>query len=179
MRRGLLAALTLAYPLLVYYGLGHVSPAWLAALPLLLGLLRLSSGQRDALTWAALGCAAVVAVPTLLANSALPLKLYPVLVSAVMLGIFGLSLRYPPTVIERIARLREPQLDAHGVRYTRAVTQVWCVFFVANGTISALTAVLGSDRLWALYNGLISYVLMGLLFAGEWCVRQRVRRHHG
>ena len=29
---------------------------------------------------------------------------------------------------------------------------------------------------WALYTGLISYLLMGLLFAGEWLVRQRVRR---
>ncbi|MFT4174617.1 MAG: hypothetical protein QM639_18770 [Rhodocyclaceae bacterium] len=179
MQRGLLAALTLAYPFLVYYGLGHVAPAWLAALPLLLGLLRLASGRRDALTWAALGCAAVVAVPTLLANSALPLKLYPVLVNAVMLCLFGLSLRYPPTLVERIARLREPDLDARGVRYTRTVTKVWCLFFIANGSISALTAVAGSDRQWALYNGLISYVLMGLLFAGEWCVRQRVRRHHG
>jgi len=30
-------------------------------------------------------------------------------------------------------------------------------------------------EIWALYNGLISYGLMGLLFAGEWLVRRRVR----
>jgi len=30
---------------------------------------------------------------------------------------------------------------------------------------------------WTLYTGLIAYGLMGLLFAGEWLVRQRVRRH--
>ena len=29
---------------------------------------------------------------------------------------------------------------------------------------------------WALYTGLISYGLIGLLFAGEWLIRQRVRR---
>ena len=28
---------------------------------------------------------------------------------------------------------------------------------------------------WTLYNGLIAYLLMGLLFAAEWLVRQRVR----
>jgi len=30
---------------------------------------------------------------------------------------------------------------------------------------------------WTLYTGLISYALMGLLFAAEWLIRQQVRRH--
>ncbi|MFA9440368.1 hypothetical protein ACDA63_12090 [Uliginosibacterium sp. sgz301328] len=179
MRAVLLGVLTVAYPFIVYAGLGRVAPGWLALLPLGLGLLRLASGRRDALTWAALGCAVAVAVPALIANSAMPLKLYPVTVSLVMLAIFGVSLVRPPTIVERIARLREPDLDAAGVRYTRRVTQVWCGFFILNAGISAATALVGSDRVWALYNGLLSYIAMGVLFAGEWCVRRHVRRHHG
>jgi uncharacterized membrane protein len=37
-----------------------------------------------------------------------------------------------------------------------------------------------SERVWALYNGLIAYLLIGTLFAVEWLVRQRVKaRAHG
>ena len=112
-------------------------------------------------------------------NAALPLKLYPALVNAAMLLLFGLSLRFPPTAVERLARLQEPDLPPEAVAYTRRVTQMWCGFFILNGGIAVITALWSSERVWALYNGLIAYVLMGALFAGEWLVRQRVKARHG
>ena len=42
-------------------------------------------------------------------------------------------------------------------------------------TLALATALWASDKTWALYNGLIAYLLMGALFAGEWLVRGRVR----
>ncbi len=99
---------------------------------------------------------------------ALPLKLYPVLVNVAMLGVFGWSLRHPPSLVERMARLRAPNLPPSGVAYTRRVTQAWCVFFVCNGAVAAVTALAASDRVWALYNGAIAYGLIGAMFAGEW-----------
>ncbi|MEO6594495.1 MAG: hypothetical protein ABIP94_07060 [Planctomycetota bacterium] len=42
---------------------------------------------------------------------------------------------------------------------------IWSVFFVANGTMALAW--------WATYNGLISSILMGCLFACEWTVRRR------
>jgi len=65
------------------------------------------------------------------------------------------------------------------VAYTRRVTQVWCGFFVLNGSVALVTALWASDATWALYNGLISYCLMGCLFAGEWLVRRKVKAGHG
>ena len=103
-------------------------------------------------------------------------KLYPVWVNVVMLAVFGYSLFHPPSVVERLARLQEPDLPASGVAYTRQVTKVWCVFFVLNGAAAAFTALYCTDAVWALYNGLIAYVLMGCLMGIEWCVRQQVRR---
>jgi uncharacterized membrane protein len=123
--------------------------------------------------------ALVLVVLSFLANQLLPLKLYPVLVNAVMLGVFATSLRHPPSAIERLARLREPELPPEAIAYTRKVTIVWCAFFVGNGAIALATALWASDRTWAAYNGLIAYVLMGVLFAGEWLVRQRVRARAG
>jgi len=102
------------------------------------------------------------------------LRLYPALLSGAFLLVFGLSLLNPPTVVERLARLRNPDLTYSGVRYTRGVTQVWCIFFVLNGLIAAWTAVWSSREVWAVYTGFFSYIAMGLLFAGEWVVRRRL-----
>jgi uncharacterized membrane protein len=120
-----------------------------------------------------------LAACTGLANAALPLKLYPVLINTALGALFAWSLAKPPTAIERIARLQRPELDAAGVAYTRKVTWVWLVFFVLNGSVAAGTALWASDATWALYNGLLCYGLMGVLFAGEWLVRQRVMTRHG
>lgn len=171
----LLGGLTLAYPLLVYWSLGRIDLRWLAlGLIVLAGLRMWSERQR---TWVVVAAGVLLlAALAALTHTSWPLKLYPVLVSLAMLAVFGYSLINPPTVIERLARLHDPDLPPHAVAYTRRVTQVWCGFFIFNGSVALFTALWADDRVWALYNGLISYGLMGTLFAGEWLLRQRVRR---
>ena len=171
----LLAAFTGAYPLLVYLGLGHFEPRWFAAILLLMGLMRLAVKPAPE-NWALVGAALLLATLTWLSNAWLPLKLYPVGVNACLAVLFGASLVYPPTVVERIARLREPELPAEGVAYTRTVTKVWLAFFLVNGSMALATALWASDAVWTLYNGFIAYGLMGLLGAAEWLVRRRMRR---
>lgn len=172
-----LGLLTMAYPLVIYFGLRHFSPRVMALALVALALLRAGTSRQAG--WRAMALlAGALAVVVLLSDHALPLKLYPVLVNVAMLGVFAWSLRHPPTLVERLARLREPDLPPEGVAYTRRVTQAWCVFFVCNGAIAAATAFAASDRVWALYNGAIAYGLIGAMFAGEWLVRQRVRARH-
>lgn len=168
------AVLTLAYPLVVWLGIGRIEPAWLALLLVALALLR-ALVARERFWWFAAAAALALALLALVGNQLLPLKLYPVLVNAVLLAVFGLSLIHPPSAIERLARLHEPNLPPSGVRYTRHVTAVWCGFFVVNGGIALYTALVASEATWALYNGLVAYLLMGLLFGGEWLLRQRLR----
>jgi uncharacterized membrane protein len=105
------------------------------------------------------------------------LRLYPVLVNAGMLELFAWSLHSPPSLVERLARLQHPDLPPEGVRYTKRVTLVWCLFFIINGGIALITALWGSMAVWTLYNGLIAYLLMGILFAGEYIVRKRTQPH--
>ncbi|MDF3888454.1 COG4648 family protein [Cupriavidus basilensis] len=179
-RKLLLGVLALCYPVAIYFGLQHWSPRAMALVLVALALVRALTSRQAA--WRLLAvAAAVLAAIVAVSDHALPLKLYPVLVNSVMLGLFGWSLRYPPSLVERLARLREPGLPPAGVAYTRRVTQAWCVFFVCNGALSAVTAVFASDRVWALYNGGVAYALIGAMFAGEWLVRQRVmaRGRHG
>ena len=174
MRAAIVFAITAAYPLLVFFGLGHFEPRWLALMLAGLAVVR-ALGSRDRFWWWAAGAGLLLAAVSAFANKALPLKLYPVLVNAVLLIVFAASLRHPPSMIERLARLHEPALDAQGVAYTRRVTQVWCGFFAVNGGIALATSLWASDKTWALYNGLIAYGLIGLLMGGEWLVRRRVR----
>ena len=175
------ALLAIAYPALVYYGLTRFEPRVLGLL--LLAILLLRQGAHAAAFWRSapggerrlllsmLGLSLAIVG----ANSEDLLRLYPAAMSGGMFILFARSLRHPPSVIERIARLHEPDLDAAGVRYTRTVTQVWSVFLAIN-TLLALVTVFTSRELWALWNGLGAYLCMGLLFAGEWLWRRRVRR---
>jgi len=101
---------------------------------------------------------------------------YPLVVNASMLLLFGASLWSPMPLVERLARLREPDLPPRAVRYTRRVTQVWCGFFIFNGSVALLTCLLNDVTLWTLWNGCISYLLMGTLMGGEWLLRQRIRK---
>lgn len=171
------ALLSLAYPLVVYLSLGRFEPRWLSLLLFTLAALRALT-TRQAVWWvAALGTGVLALVATAF-NQALPLKLYPALVNVVMLTVFATSLRFGPPLVERLARLQEPDLPPFAVAYTRRVTQVWCGFFVLNGGLALLTALYASDRVWMLYNGLLAYVMMGALFGGEWLVRRRVKAAH-
>lgn len=176
-RTGALWLLTLLYPMAIYFGIGRFEPRWLALLLLAIAIGR-ALVSRDKLWLFAAAGAGVLVIASMLGNQALPLKLYPALVNGVMLAVFALSLRHPPSVIERLARLRNANLPIEAVAYTRKVTIVWCAFFVGNGALAVFTALYTSNAVWALYNGLIAYILMGLLFVGEWLVRQRLRTSH-
>ena len=101
-------------------------------------------------------------------------RLYPAVMVAIALAAFAVSLFRTP-LVEVFARGLGETLDVRGVAYCRCVTQVWTGFLAVHLVVTVLT-VFASDRIWALYNGFVAYVLMGCLFAGEWIVRRRVRR---
>jgi uncharacterized membrane protein len=168
----------LAYPFLVYFGLRLASPAALGiALLAVLGL-RLVLDRQDSVRRSFAPAFWIAAAGALLLVALSPLaglKSYPILVSLGFAGLFAHSLWQPPSVVERIARLREPNLPASAVRYMRRVTAVWLGFFLGNAAISAATAIGGSLELWTLYNGFISYVIMGVLFVTEYVLRGFLR----
>jgi uncharacterized membrane protein len=166
--------LGILYPVLIYFGNRYFSPQVLALVLALLVLGRRTSafGVRTSPWSVAAGLALAVLAFGL--KNALLLKLYPVLVNGSMLVIFASSLRYPPTIAERIARWRTPDLPESVVAYTRRVTQAWCVFFLCNALVALWTALRWSDRVWFIYNGVIAYILAGAMFAGEWLTRRRV-----
>ncbi len=98
----------------------------------------------------------------------------PVLINAGLLASFGGSLAAGRTpIVESFARMIDGDLPPEKVRYCRSVTRVWCAFFVLNGLTALWLALFGPLNAWALYTGLISYLLMAALFGGEYAVRWR------
>lgn len=172
-----LVVVSLIYPLAVYFGLRHFDARFLALLLIIVAGLRVVADKHAAINhWLWMPLLGVLVLWIFLSNSDTGLKLYPVLVNLSFLTMFAWSIQHPPTVIERMARVQDPNLPARAGPYTTAVTKVWCGFFVISAAISLATTLWGSDEVWALYNGLIAYLLVAILFAGEWLVRQRVMR---
>jgi uncharacterized membrane protein len=170
--------ITLLYPLVIWIARGQVEPHWLACLLLAAAATRLPSLKISRLAqWSVLGALALAAT-AIWSNAMLPLKLYPVLINCALLVAFAYSLASPPSIIERLARATEPNLPPAAIGYTRCVTQVWCLFFVINGSIALATALWASEAIWSLYTSVISYLLMGALFGGEYLVRMRFKRLH-
>jgi uncharacterized membrane protein len=173
-----LGSVGIVFPFLVYFGLQVLPPAVLALVLLSLVGLRLAVDRARVPAWLWPLC--WIAVAGLLAAATwapvAAMTAYPILVSLGFAAVFGHSLLRGPSIVERIARLRDPHLPDWVVAYTRHVTTVWVGFFLLNAAISAATALSGDLQLWTLYNGVVSYALMGTLFAGEFAVRTYLRR---
>ena len=114
-------------------------------------------------------------------NSALFLKLYPLAVCGTFLFVFGMSVFSPTNIIFRFATLQDKTILSSPYkkrveRYCLKVTLVWCVFFILNGAAAVWTAFFASERVWAFYNGGVSYIIMGLIFAIEFIIRIKVNK---
>lgn len=170
--------LTMLYPFAVYFGTQYLAPWKIASvLFVLLGIrLALSYSVKH---WSSplLMIGMVYCGFAVWSNELLTLRFYPAIANAALLLVFSWSLWSPPTVIERFARIQHPDLPPEGIIYTRRVTQVWCGFFIVNGSLALATALWSSVEIWSLYNGLIAYLLMGVLFIGEYLVRIKTQNH--
>lgn len=107
------------------------------------------------------------------------LKLYSVVINLTLLFVFGSTLFIKPNIIFRFATLADKKIlgstyENQVKNYCRNVTLVWCCFFIINGSIAAYTTFFCSREVWAIYNGGISYALMGTLFAVEFIIRKIV-----
>ena len=130
----IVAVVTIAYPAFVYFGIQHLpSYAFALALIALFGLRLMLAKRLSQATWAGPVSIALIVFGAivLLAQSTDLLLYYPVIINLCLLAVFGYSLHNPPTIIERLARIRDPDLAPSGVAYTRKVTWVWCFFFAS------------------------------------------------
>ena len=160
-------AISVLYPVLVYCGIRYweLSPRRMSLMLLALGFYHFLNFTRSkskadrGRTGALVALIFVCALVAFFANNILFVKFYPVLVNLSLLAFFGFTLWRPPSFAFRMACLGDKNLVVSPSfkaveRYCNKVTFAWCIFFVVNGSVSALTVFVGSDKIWSLYNGL-------------------------
>jgi uncharacterized membrane protein len=175
--RAILIALGLAYPVLVYWGHGTVSPGIFVLVALVLIALRrvLAPAGPLGLSHPTILAALAAVVVLGLVDQGLAALAYPSLISFAFAAAFALSLRHPPSLIERFARLHQPDLSALATTYCARLTRLWAAWLFANGVIAAALALSRNMELWLLWTSLLNYLISGALFGGEWLLR-RFRR---
>ena len=117
-------------------------------------------------------CGIIVALMAIISDQEIFLKIYPVIMNLTVCIIFTASL-YNVPLVKYFAKKMNYEIDDNVKKYTRCVTIVWAWVMGINTLISFLTVFL-SDWIWVLYNGLISYCLIGAVMGIEYLVRMRV-----
>ncbi|MFC4891675.1 hypothetical protein ACFPDQ_01260 [Pseudofrancisella aestuarii] len=181
--KSLVITLIIIYPFIVFFSLKWFSIRYLSLLILFIFCLRLlviNQVKKNNLIWIILTLLGIsLAIVGMLSDSIIFIQLYPIFVSLTLFCVFSFSLFQPYSFITNIAiKINKGPLPNYVVEYTRKVTIVWCIFFAFNAIIASLTILSKSIKLWTLYNGLLSYILIGALISGEWIVRGYVRRNH-
>lgn len=174
-----------AYPIFVWLGLSaqpgeHGSPRLIALLLLAVVAPAVFVRMRRSRQQGVRGLAAIplITVVALVASAVLDavdcLLAVPVAINLVFLAAFGSTLRNGAMpMVERFARLQDPDLTLPQQAWCRAWTVIWCTFFVLNAAVALVLAVSAPLPWWAFYNGLLAYGLIGALLAIEWVLRRR------
>ena len=165
---------TLVYPIIVYFGIQRLSPAFFALVLLALAVVKfvVAKGKKDMLQLLILLLAVIFSVALAISNSEILLRLYPVVISLGVALIFALSLSQAETVIERMARLAGEEITPRAKFYTRRLTIVWVALLIANASVAFYLALFGSMGQWAFYCGFLAYVIFGGVFIVELLYRR-------
>ncbi len=163
----------MAYPYLIYIGIESgrvwVAPAIFAAL-----FLRQSFLAKNTQTRVLKACLAIVLILGAYYLQTLTAKVLPVFIQLMLMYFFGRTLfkNTGPPFVESFVRLQFPEFPAAIGQYCRQLTLVWTVFFALNAIIITVLALWGAEFWWSLYNGVLIYLLMGLLVIIEYIYRR-------
>jgi uncharacterized membrane protein len=104
----------------------------------------------------------------------------PVAINLALAAVFGASLCAGHTpVISRFARMEQGDLPPDLASYTRALTWIWTVLFVAMACSATALAFFAPLEAWSVFANVVSYLLVAALFIGEYAYRRwRFRHYH-
>lgn len=167
-----IACLFLAYPFLSAYlakqGFASLELLVFAGITLWRGL----KIEKPLFRLATLALVALLLTAAYFANTYF-IWLIPSFVYLGLTILFGHTLRSPPSLCERLVRLLYPDFIPGIADYLRQVTWVWTLFFAINVVICGLLPLLAGQQAWAIYTGVLVYLLMGILVVAEWLYRHK------
>lgn len=106
------------------------------------------------------------------------LRYYPVIANFSFFSLFFITSFMKEPIVQKLAKLIDAGLDENACNYLRRLNYVWAGFTFCNFLVSLYTVFL-SEKVWAVYNGCVSYLLVGTVFVIEYFVRQNYKRKHG
>lgn len=75
-------------------------------------------------------------------------------------------------LIEHFARMVKPELSAAEQGHCRAWTRIWGIYLLVLAALGLALAYWAPLGVWTIYVGVVSYVLVGVLFAIEYVIRK-------
>jgi len=122
---------------------------------------------------------AIGAISLFLDENPVVIKLYPALADLAYLTIMITSFFFPPPlayyfidIFDKSIKTKIPEKMFGSYCYKASFA--WCVYFVIDGIVAVITAFYSSNFVWAVYNGGVTYCIMGLIFAGEFVILKMI-----
>ena len=169
----IISLVAIAYPIAIFVCLqNHVSVRAMSLI--LLGAILVAFTKHRNKIFIIAGLALILLL--LYSNELIFLKLYPCLMNIGLGTLFLSSLQKKP-LAQMIVERRGCKIDERGKKYAKHVTIAWTIFLYINAVVSFGTVFL-SDKLWAIYNGLISYCLIGTMLGIEYLTRRIVMQRN-
>jgi uncharacterized membrane protein len=113
--------------------------------------------------------------------SPIVIRLYPALADFAYLTIMATSFLIPPPLAYYFIDIFDKSMKTIIPkeifdRYCFKASLIWCVFFILDGIVALITVFHGSDIIWGIYNGGITYIIMGLIFIGEFIILKKKKK---
>ena len=163
-----LGAFVIAYPFVIFYTLQQNIALKFIGLILLMAVIFSFIRNKNKYLFV---MGLVLCFLVIFFNQEIFLKFYPVLMNAGVCSVFALSLQKTPVITQFAQKMYKTNLDEDVLIYTRRATLAWAIFMFFN-TIASLITVFLSNEAWVLYNGFISYILIGIMMTTEYIIRK-------
>ena len=174
----LVAAITVIYPIVIYFGIeqfGVSAMAFILFVLLVLRIVIIGKIKQPGQWSIPLLVGGLCLVAAWLDSEAL-LRYYPVLMNGIFASFFLISLTDKQSLIERIARNFKKKISPHAKAYMRGLTMVWAGILLLNSFISFYTACCLSISQWAFYNAVLVYIFFAVFTLIELTYRQYYKR---
>ncbi len=100
-------------------------------------------------------------------------KLIPIIIQLSLMLFFGKTLLKGkgPSLVERFAQLEFPEIPPVLKRYCRHLTMMWTGFFAFNIVTCVLLALFAPVEWWAIFTGVLIFLLTAILMVSEYIWR--------
>lgn len=167
----IIGALIVAYPFVVFFAFqSGIAVKFVGLFFLAIVILSFLRNKNKVL----LGIGLTLCFLIFVFNQDIFLKIYPVLMNGAICSVFAISLTRTP-LITKYAEKMHYDLDEPAKKYTAKATLAWAIFMGYNTLISLITVFM-PVKIWVIYNGFISYILIGLMMIGEYITRKWILR---